>query len=102
MMMLLHYTKLKICANQSLKYQVLRFNKRAYIHTTISALELLNLTNKPNYTSFEVRDAYFNAAKKCHPDSSFQKQNLDSINIYDLTSKFMQLTDAYEYLQKSK
>lgn len=72
---------------------------RRSIHSTTAALELLNLTNKPNYTQLELRDAYFNAAKRCHPDSTFQKQS-DDVNVYDLTSQFMQLTDAYEYLQK--
>ena len=69
------------------------------IHSTSAALEVLNLTNKPNYTQLDLRDAYFHAAKRCHPDSTFQKQS-DDVNVFDLTSKFMQLTDAYEYLQK--
>lgn len=71
------------------------------ISTTAAALDLLSLTNKPNFTPLELRDAYFSAAKRCHPDSSFQKQQKDNnTDIYDLTSRFLQLTDAYECLQK--
>jgi len=73
------------------------------ISTTIAALDLLSLTNKPNFTSLELRDAYFSAAKRCHPDSRFQRQQENNnTDVYDLTSRFMLLADAYEYLQKKR
>ena len=56
-----------------------------------SALRLLGLTN--TYTARELRDAYFETAKQCHPDSASDE--------WADGERFLQLTEAYESLQKS-
>ena len=69
-----------------------------------NAIKLLNLSKKKGYTPIELRDAYFTAAKSCHPDSPNAK--LD--NIHDdeekqkehLTNQFHAVSEAYELLQK--
>jgi len=67
--------------------------------TTSTALEILSLTHKPNFSQLDLRDAYFRAAKKCHPDI---QQETRKDHIHNLSSKFMQATDAYEFLQKNR
>jgi hypothetical protein len=75
-----------------------------------SALGLLNLHNNTDFTARQLRDAYFLAAKKCHPDTSNieiiagsndENDTLKAQKIRkELTSIFLQITDAYELLQK--
>mmetsp|Transcript_22723 Transcript_22723/g.32058 ORF Transcript_22723/g.32058 Transcript_22723/m.32058 type:complete len:201 (+) Transcript_22723:134-736(+) len=60
-----------------------------------SALELLNLPTNKTFDQKELRDAYFSAAKQCHPDSNKKSQSND-----DLTNRFLDITEAYEFLQK--
>lgn len=45
----------------------------------------------------ELRDSYFHKAKSCHPDSAQKNISQD-----ELTSRFLQITEAYEFLQKYK
>jgi hypothetical protein len=76
--------------------------------TVNTALKLLKLSQrKSRYSPKELRDAYFTAAKYCHPDSSSAKINA---NEYDeeekqkecLTNQFHAITEAYELLQNKK
>ena len=61
-----------------------------------SALRILQLQDKKyNYTTFDLRDAYFAAAKLCHPDSNKNA----TLNQDELTMRFLQVTEAYELLQ---
>jgi len=53
-----------------------------------SALRLLGLSQP--FSPRELRDAYFEFAKQCHPDSSGDQTD---------TKRFLQLTEAYESLR---
>jgi hypothetical protein len=64
--------------------------------TIKSALRTLKLQHKPNYSQLELRDAYFTAAKLCHPDS-----NENSHDEEDCTIRFLDITNAYEFLQSN-
>ncbi len=102
--------------NNSSSYQSFSFSSSSKTLSINNALKLLNLSyhqNKYNYTLKELRDAYFTAAKLCHPDSPNAKYDDDNhINIIDndddnheeykkeyLTNKFHTITNAYELLQ---
>ncbi len=62
-----------------------------------ASLKILSL-NK-NFTIRELRDAYFDAAKQCHPDTLSAKEE-DSDNLKTQASnQFLQITEAYEALQ---
>ena len=68
--------------------------------TTSSALDLLQISNVgPNSPlSYQhLRQSYFQAAKRCHPDlmKSESGSNNDSRSA---TKLFLQITDAYEFL----
>jgi hypothetical protein len=58
------------------------------------------------YTMKELRTAYFQAAKQCHPDSqsSYRRkvENSSSLLTSDATAeeRFIMVTDAYEYLRQ--
>jgi len=68
-----------------------------------SALVTLNLNKKPDFSRKDLRNAYFTAAKLCHPDSQQKKKNCnddDDDNYF--VQRFLRLTEAYELLQKSK
>ena len=52
-----------------------------------SALRVLGLSE--SYSLRQLRDAYFESAKQCHPDSSSE----------DCSGSFLQLTEAYEHLR---
>jgi hypothetical protein len=80
-----------------------------------SALKLLNLSHQRKYNPKELRDAYFTAAKCCHPDSPNAKVNVD-VNVdidvdmntsideeerkAQLTNQFHAISEAYELLIK--
>lgn len=73
-----------------------------------TALKTLNLSPKTRYSPKELRDAYFTAAKFCHPDSPSAKVH-DEQYSFDgdeekqkefLTNRFHAITEAYELLQK--
>lgn len=59
------------------------------------AMRILSLTQ--TFSSKELRDSYFHKAKSCHPDSAQKNISQD-----ELTSRFLQITEAYEFLQKYK
>jgi hypothetical protein len=61
--------------------------------TTSSAKVLLHLNQDIKPTVKELRHAYFEMAKKCHPD--VRGDSGDELN-------FLELTEAYEYLLHSK
>ena len=74
-----------------------------------SALHILKLHHRPNYNPKELRDAYFAAAKLCHPDTKKKQKNSSSSSggkrfndddDDDMTIKFLELTEAYEILQE--
>ena len=63
------------------------------------AMQNLNLENKGNTISMGMlRNAYFQAAKECHPDSS---KSCQSMSEAELNERFIQITEAYELLQKN-
>eukprot|EP00978_Attheya_sp_CCMP212_P005765 scaffold12879_cov50-Attheya_sp.AAC.1 len=61
------------------------------IMNTVDAKRLLGLVGS-KFDARELRYAYFEAAKRCHPDSSTAEEAAD-------TRLFMEVTDAYEALQ---
>jgi len=77
-----------------------------------SALQILSLSQ--GFNPKDLRDAYFNAAKKCHPDShssAIQASNhilgkntnkimSDEEKRIKLSSMFLEITEAYELLRK--
>ena len=63
--------------------------------TTKAAKSLLGFTNECKPTVKELRQAYFEAAKQCHPD--MQKQQEDD-NSDDTILDFRDITEAYEHL----
>ena len=65
--------------------------------TTASAERLLGLSSITKYTARDLRDAYFDAAKRCHPDSSHNKDQY--IGVKDPGRHFLAVTEAYEMLQ---
>ncbi len=69
-------------------------------HNINEALQILNLQHKPHYTNFDLRDAYFAAAKLCHPDSKNSNKNRDNNDVDDgnSTIQFLKVTEAYELL----
>ncbi len=74
-------------------------HNRRRIH---AALDLLHLSHHDSWTQKELRDAYFTAAKQCHPD--VRHQNGDNDNDAeqmkaDLSNQFLEITEAYELLQ---
>jgi len=75
------------------------FRRSSSGSTFHSALVTLNLSQKPDFSPKDLRNAYFTAAKLCHPDS-LQKQE-DGENV-DFVQRFLDLTEAYELLQKHK
>jgi len=60
-----------------------------------AALDTLKL-KQSDFSPKDLRDAYFTAAKLCHPDLNKTKSN------GDLTERFLKITEAYELLQKQK
>lgn len=67
------------------------------------SLRMLSLTK--HFTAKELRDAYFESAKRCHPDVQPQRRSLhsDHMNIdqkAESTNMFLEITEAYEELQK--
>ena len=69
-------------------------------HAIQNALKCLKLTDHPStrndLTMKRLRGAYFQAAKQCHPDSSSTCQSMTDD---ELTQQFLQITEAYEFLQ---
>lgn len=59
------------------------------------AMRILSLTQ--SFSPKDLRDSYFHKAKLCHPDSAQTNISQD-----ELTSRFLQITEAYEFLQKYK
>ena len=75
----------------------LQMHRRCYSSGSASinsALSLLKLSDNRDFSGKDLRDAYFSAAKLCHPDLNKTKSN------DFLTDRFLQITDAYELLQK--
>jgi len=85
-------------SSSSSSSSLLFFRTSSSTSTFHSALVTLNLSQKPDFSPKDLRNAYFTAAKLCHPDS-LQKQ--DSENV-DFVQRFLDLTEAYELLQKHK
>jgi len=59
-----------------------------------SAMSQLKLSDNLNFSNADLRNAYFTAAKLCHPDLNKTKDS------DELSSKFLKITEAYEYLQQ--
>mmetsp|Transcript_3876 Transcript_3876/g.5074 ORF Transcript_3876/g.5074 Transcript_3876/m.5074 type:complete len:206 (-) Transcript_3876:70-687(-) len=79
-------------------------NHRRFVYTSSSfqhALTVLRLKQKTEYTTSELRDAYFTAAKLCHPDSkpSMNKKGNNGDHVDDSSWDFLEVTKAYEFLQ---
>lgn len=110
-----HNIKLRINSNQSTSFIMSNYNYN-YIrnnngtirrlssipnmnnrHNINEALRTLNLQHKPHYTNFDLRDAYFAAAKLCHPDSKNSNKNRDT-DYDNCTIQFLKVTEAYELL----
>ena len=72
-------------------------------HLTLQSAErLLDLTDNPRYTARELRDAYFDAAKSCHPDSTHEAKARKSLAPIDAARHFLEVTEAYELLRSGK
>lgn len=72
-------------------------------HLTLQSAErLLGLTDSPRYTARELRDAYFDAAKSCHPDSTHEAKARKSLAPIDAARHFLEVTEAYELLRSGK
>jgi len=69
-----------------------RFVSRFYSGGFNSATSTLKLNHY--HTAKELRDAYFTAAKLCHPDLNKTKSE------EELTDRFLKITEAYEFLQQ--
>eukprot|EP00550_Attheya_septentrionalis_P000819 CAMPEP_0198289876 /NCGR_PEP_ID=MMETSP1449-20131203/7927_1 /TAXON_ID=420275 /ORGANISM="Attheya septentrionalis, Strain CCMP2084" /LENGTH=195 /DNA_ID=CAMNT_0043988281 /DNA_START=175 /DNA_END=759 /DNA_ORIENTATION=+ len=69
----------------------LRIRAQHRCMNTVDAKRLLGLVGS-KFDARELRSAYFEAAKRCHPDSSTAEEAAD-------TRLFMEVTDAYEALQ---
>mmetsp|Transcript_20941 Transcript_20941/g.45666 ORF Transcript_20941/g.45666 Transcript_20941/m.45666 type:complete len:240 (-) Transcript_20941:114-833(-) len=67
-------------------------------HAMLSAEQLLGLTDKPRYTARDLRMAYFDAAKRCHPDSSHEEK-AKGMAPTDAARRFLIVTEAYELLR---
>jgi hypothetical protein len=61
--------------------------------TVSSAMKMLGLSASDRISSKVLKDAYFQRAKECHPDSNHKFNSVE-----DATSHFVRLTDAYEFL----
>jgi hypothetical protein len=71
-------------------------------HNHATSERLLGL-QRP-FTARELRTAYFEAAKKCHPDSSaasHRRKEDGSLVTADAADQFLLVTEAYEFLQTS-
>jgi hypothetical protein len=75
---------------RSLQFSLLQ--NRAFSSRT--ALNTLKLPHNKEFCPKDLRDAYFTAAKLCHPDLNKTKSN------DELTERFLKITEAYELLQK--
>ena len=104
------YNKKWIINSSSNPQSKCSFSSSSSSITIANALKLLNLSHyKTKYSPKEIRDAYFTAAKKCHPDSPNAKVEYDNNDVDDndderrkeyLTNQFHAITEAYELLQK--
>ena len=77
------------------------FSSTASSSSINSALDLLNL--KRGFSPRDLRDAYFSAAKKCHPDSQTVHTNIpvdgDAKKKQELSNMFLEVSEAYDLLQ---
>ena len=58
----------------------------------------LGLSIHIEYTSTQIRDAYFTAAKRCHPDLVVSDSEKD---IARAAQQFIRLSDAYDLIRKN-
>lgn len=70
--------------------------QRSIITTPNAAKALLGINQEIKPTVKELRHAYFEMAKKCHPD--VQEKSGEDVDVID----FLELTEAYEYLLHNK
>ena len=66
---------------------------RRHLMTVSSARVVLGLSTAGSVSPKELKEAYFKMAKECHPDST------TTSSAPDAASRFIHLTDAYEYLR---
>mmetsp|Transcript_4152 Transcript_4152/g.6268 ORF Transcript_4152/g.6268 Transcript_4152/m.6268 type:complete len:216 (+) Transcript_4152:59-706(+) len=98
-----HTSARVIATNQMLGVAAASCN-RHNISTLVGALHLLDLKERPSSPKL-LRVAYFQAAKNCHPDSPQARALLREGDKSDeeveimLTTQFLKLTQAYEFLQ---
>jgi hypothetical protein len=74
------------------KLQPIASGRNRFFSVT-AALDTLRL-KQSDFSPKDLRDAYFTAAKLCHPDLNKTKSN------GNLTERFLKITEAYELLQK--
>jgi hypothetical protein len=63
--------------------------------STRNAYRILGLSADMVYTSKHIRDAYYEAAKRCHPDVPRETQDMSRS-----AHEFIRLTNAYELLRR--
>ena len=72
------------------------FSTREKVTRTQINSALRRLSLKQGFSMLELRDAYFEAAKRCHPDA-----NQDDVEVKARSSDlFLKVTEAYELLRK--
>mmetsp|Transcript_3350 Transcript_3350/g.7395 ORF Transcript_3350/g.7395 Transcript_3350/m.7395 type:complete len:202 (-) Transcript_3350:1502-2107(-) len=85
--------------------------KRQYQHhqyhpiSTVAAKSMLGFSEVCKPSIQELRHAYFEAAKRCHPDivNQTSQENDDADEDVDANAKiFISLTEAYEHLMNNK
>lgn len=64
--------------------------------STRNAYRILGLSVDMVYTSKHIRDAYYKAAKRCHPDVPREEEEISRS-----AHEFIRLTDAYELLRRN-
>jgi len=77
------------------RFPLIILNQRLYSSSSFnSAIDILKLSHNRDFSTIDLRDAYFRAAKLCHPDLNRTKTN------DELTDRFLKITEAYELLQR--
>lgn len=93
-----NYRRLSECYNDNNTQVRLVNSSRSAIR---SAIDILNLSDKPNFNPRELRDAYFAEAKLCHPDSNTKRSAVPSEpHKHDSATQFHRINEAYDLLLK--
>ena len=73
--------------------------RRSFISTLSEAKTVLGLVSSDSLSMKELRNFYFVAAKACHPDT--KGDNAAAGDDDDGHARFIRLTEAYEFIQKT-